>query len=107
MTRTEFIEQKMHDVRVTIVTSQRLSFLLFIVAVISIALSMIPELSMPKEFLKFGLSSMTTVSGVALQGLKYLRRNKLTELKYCLDKVECYEELEDFDRKIVDRALDK
>ncbi|MFC2103119.1 hypothetical protein ACFLSS_01700 [Bacteroidota bacterium] len=105
MTRKELIERKATEIRSTISISQRWSIILFILAFLSIIISVFPFIMISEEFLKFGLSSMTTLSGAALQGVRYIRRNKLIELEYSKDKVDNYENLKDFDKIIVDKAL--
>jgi hypothetical protein len=108
MTRQEYIHKKILIIRETMVSYQRWSIVLFTVAIISIGLSFINSLnkSFSIEFLKYGLSSITVLSGAALQGVKYLRKNKLVELEYCEGIVEKYETLQEFDKKVVNIALD-
>ena len=57
------------------------------------------------EFLKYGLSLITMLSGAVLQGVKYIRKNKLLELEFCESLVENYESLQEFEKKIVNNAF--
>jgi uncharacterized membrane protein len=108
MTRQQYIENKISIVKETMVSFQRWSIVLFIIAVISIVLSFIGSIdkAFSMEFLKYGLSSITTISGAAMQGVKYIRKNKLIELEFCSGIVDNYESLKDFDKIIVNKALD-
>jgi uncharacterized membrane protein len=108
MTRQEYIENKIALVKETMVSFQRWSIVLFIIAIVSILFSYLGliDKTFSVEFLKYGLSSITTISGAAMQGVKYIRKNKLIELEYCSGIVEKYETLKDFDKIIVNKALD-
>lgn len=108
MTRQEYIENKITIIKETMVSFQRWSIVLFIIAIISIALSLVGSIdkAFSVEFLKYGLSSITSISGAAMQGVKYIRKNKLCELEFCVGIVDNYESLKDFDKIIVNKALD-
>jgi len=108
MTRQEYIEKKIAVVKETMVSFQRLSIVLFVIAIVSIILSFagIIDKAFSAEFLKYGLSSITTISGAAMQGVKFIRKNKLIELEFCSGIVDKYESLKDFDKIIVNKALD-
>ena len=108
MTREEFIHKKIEIVHESMVSFQIWSIVLFAIAVASIGLSFIRyfENTFIMEFVKYGLSSISTLSGAALQGVKYLRKNKLIELEFCESVVAKYETLEEFDKIIVNKALD-
>ena len=111
MTREEYIGKKIDTLKETMVSSQRLSLILFALAVISVVVSLLvrqekDDNHMLIEFLKYGISSITALSGTAMQGVKYTRKNKLDELEYCKGLVDHYETLEEFDKKIVNSALD-
>jgi len=108
MTRQEYIHKKILVVKQTMVSFNRWSVVLFIVAMASIGIPLISSFdkSFTVELLKYGLSSITVLSGAALQGVKYLRKNKLLELEYCEGIVEQYENLQEFDKKVVNSALD-
>jgi len=108
MTRQEYIRRKISILKETMISFQRWSIVLFVVAVVSIIVSFIGTLDklFSIEFLKYGLSSIATISGAGLQGVKYLRKNKLIELEYSEGIVSQYETLQEFDKKIVNNALD-
>ena len=108
MSREEFITRKIKILKESLNSFQRVSLVLFIVAVISIGLSFIKLINNPFviEFLKYGLTSVTALSGTALQGYRYIRKNKLIELEYCEGKVDQYETLEEFDKRIINSALE-
>jgi hypothetical protein len=108
MTRQEYIDNKIALVKETMVSFQRWSIVLFVIAVISIILSYTGfiDKAFSAEFLKYGLSSITTISGFAMQGVKYIRKNKLIELEFCSGMVDKYESLKDFDKIIINKALD-
>jgi hypothetical protein len=107
MTRHEYIQKKITILKQTLVSFQRWSILLFGIGITSFFLSFFVSFDKSLELLKFGLSSMATLSGIALQGVKYLYKCKLVELEYSLDLIDHYEKLKGLDKKIVDSALDK
>ena len=108
MTRQEYILKKIDLLNETMVSYHRWSVILFIVAIISIGISFITSLdkSISSEFIKYGLSSISTLSGAVLQGIRFIRKNKIIELEFCVNLVNDYENLQEFDKKIINKALD-
>jgi hypothetical protein len=109
MNRKEFVQKKINILKQTMSSFQLWSFILFGIALASFVISFIvaSDKSVSMELLKYGLSSLSVISGGALQGVKFARKNKLVELEYCVGLVDNYETLQAFEKKIVDAALEK
>jgi len=108
MSRKDYIGKKIVLLKESIKSFNRWSVILFFISILSILIPFIFPINnlFTTEFLKFGLSSFFMLSSAALQGVKYCRKNKLVELEYCLDLVEQYETLQEFDKHIINNALD-
>jgi hypothetical protein len=107
MTRKEFVDQKIEILKSTMKSYNTWSIVLFVVSVVFLTVVLmgaVPKIE--SDMVKFSFSGVTTLSGFALQGFKYTRKSKLLELNYCSGLVDKYESLSDFDKKIIDKALD-
>jgi hypothetical protein len=106
--RQDYILKRIEIMKQTLRSFQRLSKVLFGVALVSFGLSFLVSFdkSLSLEFLKYGLSSLAAFSGIALQGVKYLYQIKLVDLEYSIGLVDHYESLKDFEKRIVNHALD-
>lgn len=110
MSRKELIQRTITLIKDTIKSYNLWSIALFVCAIISILIAYILQTKdkgndTASNLLKWGFSIVTTLSAGVFQGFKFQRKTKVLKLEFAESRVDDYEHLNEFDKKIVDQAL--
>ncbi len=106
MSRKELIQRTIALIKDTIKSYNIWSIVLFVCAIISILIAYFIQgqdkaNDTASNLLKWGFSIVTSLSAGVFQGFKFQRRTKVLKLEFAESRVDNYENLNEFDKKIV------
>lgn len=102
-----YFEKRYKVVRSSLRTYNIISLALILFALSAFVIAFLTEISFGSDIMKFGLSSISFLTGGGIQGVVYSQKKELIVIEFCISKADQYNQLSDFEKKILDQAFNR